>query len=460
MPKTVKYLQDNNWFQMYGYNKVGENTYPNLMAVLSGLRPDESHRRCYSTKPGFIEKCHPIWMDFNEYGYLTAYAEDLARHATFHNGQGGFTKQPTNYYMRPFTIAAETHFPEKSTMLKIEQTCIESRMYAEYIYQYAIDLARINRAQPYFGLFWTNSFSHDTTSKPLLMDSNMVEYFKQLEAIGTLNDTVVVFFSDHGMRYGYSRFSPSGYFEERLPFLFVYLPQLVKDKFPSVVHALEMNQYRLTTPYDLYLTLKHILTLNDTHNVTSPHLDWCPLCQSLFVEVPENRSCEDVAIDAEWCTCPNPPFTSVATDEPSVQNAVAALMAWLNNAVSKFLVCSQLTLVDVMSAKRSSFKYLITIKTTPGNGIFEAVMQYDPELGDFVMTGTISRLTWYMQESYCIKSDWVGKKICYCDSNQIQRESVLNATKIFAILVILVIVSIIFVRRQTKTRKSIDDTYL
>ena len=37
LPKLGKYLQQNQWVKFTAYNKVGENTFPNLMALLTGI---------------------------------------------------------------------------------------------------------------------------------------------------------------------------------------------------------------------------------------------------------------------------------------------------------------------------------------------------------------------------------------------------------------------------------------
>lgn len=37
MPNTAAHLQDSGWFDMKGYNKMGDNTFPNLMAVMTGF---------------------------------------------------------------------------------------------------------------------------------------------------------------------------------------------------------------------------------------------------------------------------------------------------------------------------------------------------------------------------------------------------------------------------------------
>lgn len=36
LPKTYKYVENNGWLSLDGYNKIDDNTFPNLMAILTG----------------------------------------------------------------------------------------------------------------------------------------------------------------------------------------------------------------------------------------------------------------------------------------------------------------------------------------------------------------------------------------------------------------------------------------
>lgn len=77
--------------------------------------------------------------------------------------------------------------------------------------------------------------------------------------------------------------------EERLPFIFIWLPEWFRAEHPEIVQALKINRNRLTNPYDLHLTLKHILELSD-RTTKLPPAKSCESCQSLFLEMPWNRS--------------------------------------------------------------------------------------------------------------------------------------------------------------------------
>jgi membrane-anchored protein YejM (alkaline phosphatase superfamily) len=80
--------------------------------------------------------------------------------------------------------------------------CLGFQTYADYIFQYALDFASTYKNDPFFGLFWTNTFSHNDVSDPSSMDSKVESYLQKLSDQGTLNNSMVVFFSDHGLRFG------------------------------------------------------------------------------------------------------------------------------------------------------------------------------------------------------------------------------------------------------------------
>lgn len=67
------------------------------------------------------------------------------------------------------------------------------------IFNYAMNFAQTFVNVPYFGFFWTNSISHENVNGPSLMDSQMVRKLQILKEEGVLNDTMIVFLSDHGI---------------------------------------------------------------------------------------------------------------------------------------------------------------------------------------------------------------------------------------------------------------------
>lgn len=414
MPETAKHLEDNGWFEMRGYNKIGDNTFPNLMAILTGQNESVSDRVCNWRKVGELERCNFIWNDYDAAGYVTAYAEDESSINTFNYYETGFVNEPTDYYMRPFALGAEkklkSHLKHNSIM------CLGYQHYADYIYQYGLEYAVKFKENPSFGLFWTNSFSHQDLSMSSAMDTRVVHYLKQLKTLGILDSSIVIFFSDHGMRFGPIRKHFIGYLEERLPFFFVWLPEHFQKAHPKFVRNLNINRDRLSSPYDVHLTLQHILQMSGGYNTGfKPSAVSCPKCQSLFEELPFDRSCSDAGISKHWCTCVE--FKQVDKASKFVNMAVNYVIKSLNTDLLVEPNCAGLQLKEIhsarMSIQKTSVDYLVSFSVLPSHAQLEATVRCTDDCENLSIMGSTSRLNRYGNQSHCV-SDSNLRKYCFC----------------------------------------------
>lgn len=395
------------------------------MAILLGYNSSLAYHTCDPTIAGRLETCPFVWKNFRDSGYVTAYGEDEASISTFNYHKKGFTHQPTDYYMRPYMLAAEKHLHIKyKHSLKF---CLGYKHSADHIYDYAIDFASTYRKDPFFGLFWTNTFSHNDISDPSSMDNKMRHYIRELERRSILNDSMVVFFSDHGLRFGPVRHLATGWLEERLPFMFIWLPPWFKEEHPEIVQALKINRNRLTNPYDLHMTLKHILELSERAKNLPSALS-CAQCQSLFSEMAWNRSCEDAAIAGHWCTCS--PYRVCDKGGMVVQNAVKFVLNHVNAELSRHngnngtrRLCAELRLKQISYVKKAEFRmggmaepyddYMLVFEASPSGGWFEATVRNHLKRKRFELTASVSRLNVYASQSQCMKDDYL-RKYCYC----------------------------------------------
>jgi hypothetical protein len=409
MPETYMHLQNNEWFELRGYNKIADNTFPNLMAILTGKNLSEIDATCNWRKVGELEKCVFAWNDYKNAGYATAFAEDEAKINTFNYYETGFVHPPTDHYLRPFSLAIEKdlHIIYKHDL----KFCVGYQHYADHVYNYGFDFAQKYINNSFFGLFWTNSFSHEDLSMVSAMDTKVKFYLEQLEVRGILNSSIVIFFSDHGMRFGPIRNHFTGWLEERLPFFFIWLPQHFRDQHPDIVNALRVNQDRLSSPYDFHVTLKHILKLSGGFD-EEPSAISCPTCQSLFTELPFNRSCADAGIDRHWCTCVN--FDVVDKTSKIVQSAVEKIVQEVNNDLKPHSECAQLRLQRIHSARKSNSDYLISFNVSPSDAELEATIRcFDEMCIEYSILGTVSRLNRYGDQSRCVKKSYL-RKVCFC----------------------------------------------
>ena len=107
LPNTKTYLEQNSWTWLEGYNKIGDNTFPNLMAILTGMNVNQLCDTCFPSNYKKLDDCPFIWKNYSQRGYVTAYFEDEAYIGSFNYAKYGFLNAPTNYYGRPYMIAGQ-----------------------------------------------------------------------------------------------------------------------------------------------------------------------------------------------------------------------------------------------------------------------------------------------------------------------------------------------------------------
>lgn len=139
---------------------------------------------------------------------------------------------------------------------------------------------------------------------------------------------------------------------------------------------LRSNSERLTTPYDLHITLRHILNLSVGKRIEKVAVG-CPNCKSLFDEIPQ-RSCSDVRIPRDSCPCS---LKELSTSQEVVKLAAQHAVEDLNRKLKLIEGenCSMLTLKEITSAKQEltsawNMNFLIRFTVSPSKAKFEALM--------------------------------------------------------------------------------------
>lgn len=417
LPLTNQYLQKHNWISLEGYNKIGDNTFPNLVGILTGYNESRAYSLCNPKKLNKLDECPFIWYRYRDLGYVTGYAEDEGWISTYNYKKVGFTKPPTDYYFRPYILGSE-----KLKMVKHDQMnyCTGPESAGERILNLAKDFVTTFKDYPKFGFFWMNTFSHNEVNAPSGMDKKVKSFFENIQSSHVLQNTIVIFLSDHGMRFGDIRYTATGWLEERLPFIYFWIPEQFKERFPTEVKNFQINTKRLTTPYDLHMTLQHILVLSGFNHTIKPS-DACSECRSLFEKIPYERSCEDAAIEQHWCTCAG--YVPIDHKNSTVQEASRYILGEIEKIIREKhgdSICAKFSVHRIMAASVSdSFTYksatyfLIMMETKP-KAIFEATVLYDNSANEvFTLQGSISRLDSYAYHSKCA-DDSNLKKYCHC----------------------------------------------
>ncbi|KAJ9586372.1 hypothetical protein L9F63_019994 [Diploptera punctata] len=422
MPKTVAHLRRKGWLELQGYNKVGENTLPNLSAIFMGLNEEQLKDACWKTRHKKFDNCPLIWNNFSDLSYVTAYLEDTPTQSTFNFHKTGFVKPPTDFYMRPMMLAAEQLLPVKSR--DFLNVCLGPTPTTEHILKYMTDFATVFKRALYFLVAWINNFSHNDSATPATMDKRILQFFEQLEDTGALNSTLVIFLSDHGMRWGSIRSTSVGWLEERLPFIYFWIPEWFRNAYPDSYANFITNKNRLTSPYDVHMTLRDVFQRSIQGNSSKivKGCTGCPKCVSLFSEVPTERSCEDAGITPNWCTCTK--YRIIPTKGKIVTQIANFVVSEINSKIYNLSngtnVCAELAFHKVIQLKRQAASYhddyIIVFETLPGAAVFEATVGKQGKKQDeltFQLKGGISRINRYTNQTECI-DDAELKLFCFC----------------------------------------------
>ncbi|XP_001945027.2 uncharacterized protein LOC100165313 [Acyrthosiphon pisum] len=428
MPITYRLLETHGFVSLEGYTKVADNTFPNVVPILTGMFVNQMTKRCWKSPNDEMDECPFLWKDFKERGYVTAYVEDEPSMGTYNFGKYGFRNAPTDYYSRPYMLAAERYLP----VVKFDgmNFCLGPRSAPDRVYSYVEDFVRLHKRHGYFAVFWLNTFSHNDVNAPSAMDQRTAGALSKLLNGRLLDNAVTVVLSDHGLRFGAIRQTRVGWLEDRMPAFYARLPPGYVATRPDHFVALAANKHRLTSPFDLHLTLKQLLFQQHADDGNNSSLqatvaDGCPTCRSLFHLADANRSCEQAGIAPHWCTCDEyeelDRRSRTAMDGGEyVVRQLNALLTKYQTAVQQGYACSYLSLRKTVSARtrvnrvNGRREYLLVVETLPGRSMFEVTVgQEDSGSGAFGMLGDISRINMYGFQSFCT-DDWRLKKHCYC----------------------------------------------
>lgn len=350
MPRTQEFLQFLDSIEFLGYNKVHDNTFSNLVPLFTGYSVQELRELCWANDSVYFDDCPWIWKRFSSKGYFTALAEDLSFYGTFNSFKSGFLQPPSDYYLRPFISANEVHLGHHK-LLNMKY-CIGARFTSEVLMDYALKFTANMTLQKkkFWSVFWESSVTHDFLNVPVNNDLIFLMFLKSIQEYNVLNSTVLIFMSDHGMRWGAFRETYQGRLEESLPFLYLVFPDWFKKKYSLATKNINQNKHRLTTHFDVHETMKDLLNLDSLEDKV---LKWRISTMrhtrgiSLFLPIPENRTCESAGIQPIWCSCQK--NQKVSTTDKTVVKAANLSLKYLNSMMKNYKECAQLKLNKVSS---------------------------------------------------------------------------------------------------------------
>ncbi|CAG7725265.1 unnamed protein product, partial [Allacma fusca] len=411
LPLTYNYLMDTlNGVVLKGYNIVGDGTPQALIPMLTGQTEQElpETRKRKGSLAKFVNVYPFIWDECKKRGYLTGYMEDSPNIGTFTYRLKGFDQAPTDFYMRPYFIAAQAAYND------FRKYCIASVPRHQVMMNYGAD-------------------------------ADLQEFFQQLRTSGALNNTVLMIFSDHGNRFASIRESQQGKQEERMPMVMFVFPPSFKELHRRASENFLRNSQILSTPFDIHATLKDLLRFSSLSEeyFSQPH-ETRDRQLSLFRPIFPDRTCKDASIEPHWCACLQ--WHVLNTSLPSVDKAALEFVDYVNaNLANQTTLCAPLTLKQVLwaanlfpseellhfkrtadadgflpdlSDKTAISKSTLQLKleTLPGLGRFEVSLQHDLFTNSFQFNmQDISRINKYGNQASCVEDNLEHlRKFCFC----------------------------------------------
>ena len=436
MPKTKKALtalEDTFFFK--GHSIVGDGTTAQLCAIFTGFNEQDlpEARRSFSGAAP-VDRWPFIFKDFKNRGYVTMYLEDCPATGAFNYRLMGFTNPPADHYTRPFFLGIKKEFPV------LPNLCYGNWAVHNYSLQYTKSFYDTYKNVKKFSLSIVSRLPHSKFGRVQLMDKDLENFLSDFKDKGYFDNTIFILFGDHGSRISGARASIEGKLEERMPFLSVTVPKWFKTKHKDFYASLLNNTKVLTSHYDLYGTLRHMLTFPNTPKVKTG--------QSLFKKInPETRTCKRAGIADHWCPCLG--YVSVSTNDLFIRSLAEKSLTFINELLASkdksLEQCHQLKLNELVRAgkvihnwKMEQFArtrpnsrcdsclivykkglasipttYELVFSVTPSNGMFEVTVKV--KNGVVEVDPNISRINAYGSQPDCIASEYPHlRKYCYC----------------------------------------------
>lgn len=241
--------------------------------------------------------------------------------------------------------------------------------------------------------------SHQAGRLQPVADKPLAKFLRAID----LSNTVVVILGDHGLHYGPHLESEQGQFEHRNPSLRMVVPKAHLRQHPAMWQALETNQHRVVSPWDVHLTLKHLTT----YPLAAPAVPAAHLSKSLLFPIPADRTCAEAGIPPYACLCTvwapipvkgRPPFPEYKPQEHDGHAAEdlfglaqALLDDHINNPLKAFgdSKCKPLRAHALRAVSRNKFRELgrteqIALK-------YFLKLEFTAQPGDLIFAATIIR---------------------------------------------------------------------
>ncbi|XP_066922217.1 uncharacterized protein [Clytia hemisphaerica] len=413
MPRLMEILEDDEdamVFQAHGIH--GDGTTCQLMATLAGYKYRQEDSNPW--QPPNKQNCDGIdliFKDFHKAGYTTLYNEDFVSGSTFHYKMNGFDKPPSDWYPRPYWIAAHERVEgcgrppcicEDEEMIRFLKTFTT---FCEHEAKFSIQVT---------------ANAHDDMNLLFMLEDQLIELYEFYKEKARVENTMLIFFGDHGARWGARgnfRNTKQGRLEEYNPFYSLILPPNFKKNYRELYDNIKANQNVLTSHFDVHWTLKHILSypkIEEKRNYG----------QSLFTKIdPKTRTCDKTGIPGKYCFCLSTKKIDANTSQANTiaQTAVDFINKKIAEHEKPKELCANLTLSRIIDLEYAADEqknegiFYIMFEVAPSKATFDVRVRKDLSKQTTYVDPEISRTNLYRNQPACIQVAYPKlAPFCYC----------------------------------------------
>ena len=424
LPLTRSYLDTAGGLLFQGQHKVGHNSYPNVMALLSG-ETGGSWPAEWPNRTGIYyldDHRQPLIPRlYQDNGYVTMFLEDLQLYGCFNReGKIGFRNPPAMVYYRAAFWA----------MIKEEWGFLRNRLVGKYgayacLQEQLLHLPQLQVLQdfidtysdtPTFAHLHLTEYLHNDLNMAKLYDKELRDMLHHLVTAGTVNNTFFMILGDHGFQRAEDPFilTEQGRVENNMPALYILPPAKFKERHGELHANLVKNTQKLTSFYDINQMLRDILALGVNRTTSDMFDSFEGHGSSLFSKIAD-RTCEEAEIPEDYCSC----IDGVVKISPGdVKHTAMAILADTDRFVKQLGICEVLSIDHVREAtakitdKKISVNLQIRVK--PHSALFEASFSFMRD-SKKIINSKLTRLDWYSETSHCVPSTYQYiKPFCIC----------------------------------------------
>ena len=150
------------------------------------------------------------------------------------------------------------------------RNCLYGKDSGEYVFEYGLKFLEIYKNENKFIRLWFND-AHESTQEVIkYLDNSLSNFFKEIIEKYVTEKTIIFLLSDHGrsiLNFGQKFVAEDGEIERVMGMLFILMSDKNKELNYYNKTAMIINEQKLVTPYDIYMTMIEGLNIFDNNDV-------------------------------------------------------------------------------------------------------------------------------------------------------------------------------------------------